>query len=107
MMVVGVLYLLFEKTILSTHGVNDEQSSTLSRASKCIIGAQIGLVVMAMVVTNSSVASLQAKKGLPLGNQVVGWMVLGKFLLETGFPIIDMKGSIFAYGPVPSWLLSE
>jgi hypothetical protein len=32
-----------------------------------------------MIVTRSSVASLQAKKGLPLGTQVVGWFTLGKF----------------------------
>lgn len=33
-----------------------------------------------MVVTRSSVASLQAKAGLPLGAQVTGWIVLGKLL---------------------------
>ena len=30
-----------------------------------------------MLVTRSSVASLQAKKGLPAGNQAVGWIVFG------------------------------
>lgn len=30
-----------------------------------------------MVITKSSVESLQAKKGLPRGNQIVGWLVLG------------------------------
>lgn len=31
-----------------------------------------------MFVTRSSVLSLQAKEGLPRGNQIVGWLVLGK-----------------------------
>lgn len=42
------------------------------------MGVQVGLVALAMVVTRSSVASLQAKQGLPLGTQVVGWVTLGK-----------------------------
>src|SRR3954470_16051365 len=33
-----------------------------------------------MIVTRSSVISLQAKEGLPLGNQIVGWAVLGLFV---------------------------
>lgn len=45
-------------------------------------GSQVGLVALAMLVTRSSVASLQAKQGLPLGTQVVGWVTLGKFLLS-------------------------
>ena len=32
--------------------------------------------MLAMIVTRSSALSLQAKEGLPLGNQVVGWIVL-------------------------------
>lgn len=39
---------------------------------------QIGLIVLSMLVTRSSVLSLQAKQGLPAGNQAVGWLVLGK-----------------------------
>jgi phosphatidylinositol glycan class N len=36
------------------------------------------MVLLALIVTRSSVASLQAREGLPIGNQVVGWFVLGK-----------------------------
>jgi len=40
------------------------------------MGAQVGLVALAMLVTRSSVFSLQAKQGLPLGTQIVGWVTL-------------------------------
>jgi phosphatidylinositol glycan class N len=40
------------------------------------MGLQIGIILLTIIVTRSSVASLQAKQGLPLGNQVVGWFVL-------------------------------
>lgn len=33
-------------------------------------------MALAMVVTRSSALSLQAKRGLPLGNQIVGWTIL-------------------------------
>jgi GPI ethanolamine phosphate transferase 1 len=36
------------------------------------------MILLAIIVTRSSAMSLQAKEGLPLGNQVVGWLVLGK-----------------------------
>jgi len=34
------------------------------------------LIIVAMLVTRSSVISLQAKNGLPRGNQIIGWLVL-------------------------------
>lgn len=37
---------------------------------------QIGLIILASLVTRSSALSLQAKLGLPRGNQAVGWLVL-------------------------------
>lgn len=36
------------------------------------------MVLLALIVTRSSAFSLQAKQGLPFGNQVVGWIVMGK-----------------------------
>lgn len=38
------------------------------------------MIALSLIVTRSSVSSLQAKQGLPLGNQVVGWFVLGKYI---------------------------
>lgn len=76
----GLLYLLFEGDILKrskTHASDAVNNS----GSRIIMGMQIGLVLLATIVTRSSAASLQAKQGLPLGNQVVGWSVLVASLL--------------------------
>jgi phosphatidylinositol glycan class N len=35
-----------------------------------------------MIVTRSSVLSLQAKQGLPRGEQVLGWTILGMSLFS-------------------------
>lgn len=52
-----------------------------------------------MVVTRSSVASLQAKQGLPLGAQVVGWFTLGKLIFSIFVFVISfstiLSGTIF------------
>ena len=74
MVLVGVLYILFEKSILSS--TNGSKQASLDGLSGTLLGVQIGLIMLAMIVTRSSVASLQAKAGLPLGNQVVGWTIL-------------------------------
>lgn len=42
-------------------------------------GIQIGLIALSVIVTKSSIESLQSRNGLPLGNQVVGWIVLGEY----------------------------
>lgn len=79
---VGILYLQFEKSILffpSKKWSADQPSPPTpgsNSLSQSILGVQIGLILLAMIVTWSSIASLQAKRGLPLGNQVVGWLVL-------------------------------
>ncbi|KAI9754353.1 MAG: Glycosyl phosphatidyl inositol anchor synthesis [Chaenotheca gracillima] len=78
MFVVGILYLAFEKSILvhSQDAKGRMASGSADGISRAILGAQIGLIGLAMIVTKSSVASIQSKKGLPFGNQVVGWLVL-------------------------------
>lgn len=62
----GLLYMVF----------GDAIGGRQDWLSKSILGLQVGLIGLAMVVTQSSVRSLQSKQGLPLGNQVVGWAVL-------------------------------
>lgn len=75
MVIIGVAYLLFEEFVLS-----DFSKPALSHARKPInrslVGGQVGLIILAMVVTRSSALSIQAKQGLPLGNQIAGLFVL-------------------------------
>lgn len=97
MATVGVLYLVFERNILKQSGFFvDSIRPANSLGSRTLIGAQvmfffmyiqnqankstlqIGLVILSVIVTRSSILSLQAKVGLPKGNQIVGWLVVGK-----------------------------
>lgn len=78
----GVLYLIFDKRVTSSGG-SDHVSKDALTWSRIIIGAQVGLILVTMIVTRSSIRSLQAKQGLPIGNQVVGWLVLGRSTTST------------------------
>lgn len=49
------------------------QFSSFTRA---VVGFQLGLIALATTVTRSAVLSLQARQGLPLGSQVMGWFTL-------------------------------
>ncbi|KAJ5675699.1 GPI ethanolamine phosphate transferase 1 [Penicillium macrosclerotiorum] len=74
----GILYLLFEDTILGhkTPASSEHSKRLTNVGARIIIGLQVGLVLLALIVTRSSATSLRAREGLPLGNQVVGWFVL-------------------------------
>ncbi|KAI1120879.1 GPI ethanolamine phosphate transferase 1 [Nemania abortiva] len=78
MVAVGILYLVFEdKLLIDFSGSIKPQSQPKSnQISRALIGVQTGLIILAMIVTRSSALSMQAKQGLPLGNQIVGWLVL-------------------------------
>lgn len=79
MLLLGVLYIAFEKSILVQAKPSSEDGLASPKAdglSRTLLGVQVGLVALAMLVTRSSVASLQAKTGLPLGTQILGWTVL-------------------------------
>ncbi|KAH0026935.1 PigN-domain-containing protein, partial [Aureobasidium melanogenum] len=83
MLLVGILYIAFEKSVLVTTGSTRTglAAPKADKISRILTGVQIGLVALAMIVTRSSVASLQAKTGLPLGAQVTGWIVLVSSLI--------------------------
>lgn len=84
MVAVGVMYLLFEDFVLSDFGSAPKPSSSpRNHTARGLVGVQIGLTVLAMIVTRSSALSLQAKTGLPPGNQILGWLVLGKCQKKT------------------------
>jgi len=72
----GLIYLLFEHHITSKSKSMNATSSQPNPISRVLMGLQIGVIVLTIIVTRSSAVSIQAKKGLPLGNQVVGWSVL-------------------------------
>lgn len=74
MFLTGILYLLFEDAI-----IGPKEPTAIGRVgSRVIMGIQLGMVLLAVIVTRSSVFSLQARQGLPFGNLVVGWVVFGK-----------------------------
>ncbi|KAF3938987.1 hypothetical protein ABW19_dt0204048 [Dactylella cylindrospora] len=75
MLLAGLLYILFGHKTFNRLESNQLEifNSTYTRS---LLGFQCGLIALAMIVTHGSVRSLQAKEGLPLGNQVLGWAVL-------------------------------
>ena len=79
MVIVGLLYLAFEDFVLGDFTWPEKRASPKQDISRILIGIQIGLILLAILVTRSSALSLQAKLGLPRGNQVLGWAVLGQF----------------------------
>jgi phosphatidylinositol glycan class N len=78
MLLVGILYITFQKSasVPATTGHDGLAAPSTDDVSRALTGVQVGLIALAMIVTQSSVSSLQAKTGLPLGAQVTGWIVL-------------------------------
>ncbi|CCX16400.1 Phosphatidylinositolglycan class N-domain-containing protein [Pyronema domesticum] len=82
MFAMGIAYMVFGTAISDGIPAGQTMKSTVINnanrniATNIIIGIQVGLIALSMIVTSSSVRSLQAKQGLPFGNQVVGWLVL-------------------------------
>jgi phosphatidylinositol glycan class N len=73
MFAVGALYLLFEKSILAeTDSDNELAEPGLDDKSRVILSIQLGLVLLSMIVTKSSIGYIQSRQGLPLGVLVVG-----------------------------------
>ncbi|QIX00901.1 hypothetical protein AMS68_006418 [Peltaster fructicola] len=105
----GVLFLVFEEQLLEIFP--DRASETTARSnslSRTIFGLQVGLIALAMAVTRSSVASLQAKQGLPMGTQLVGWFTLVSSLVVPFLHILQPRNHylhrlaiiFLAFGPL-------
>lgn len=54
---------------------------TIPSSYQLVSGIQLGLIILSTFVTYSSVKSLQARRGLPLGNQALGWTVFAASLV--------------------------
>lgn len=78
MFAVGTLYLWFEKSIIADEGLTQPNCNDKSRL---ILSVQLGLVLLSMIVTKTSIGYTQARQGLPLGSLVVGWATLLASLL--------------------------
>ncbi|KAG5978156.1 Glycosyl phosphatidyl inositol anchor synthesis [Claviceps digitariae] len=80
MFLMGLLYLGFENSVLADFTWTAKTSTPRQHGKpliqRSLTGIQVGLIPLSMLVTRSSALSLQAKHGLPLGNQVAGWLVL-------------------------------
>jgi phosphatidylinositol glycan class N len=91
MSLVGSLYLLYQdsflgrtvpKTSLSRHIVGAQVSHYIKAVQTFTDDCQIGLILLSMLTTYHGASSLQAKSGLPLGTQIVGWLVLSKLSMS-------------------------
>jgi phosphatidylinositol glycan class N len=82
MFTVGLLYLLFERSILAdTESRNELAEPELDGKSRVVLSIQLGLVLLSMIVTKSSIDYIQSGLGLPLGELVVGRATLLASLL--------------------------
>ncbi|KAF4825264.1 GPI ethanolamine phosphate transferase 1 [Colletotrichum tropicale] len=77
---IGLAYLVWEDVLLARSSTGKVVGQALPIA-RALTGIQVGLILLAIIVTRSSALSLQAKLGLPRGNQIVGWIVLVVSLL--------------------------
>ncbi|KAI5777781.1 Phosphatidylinositolglycan class N-domain-containing protein [Geopyxis carbonaria] len=79
--ILGGLLMLATGLAYMYHG---DGASARDRTAQLVLGVQTGLIALSLIVTVSSLRSLRAKAGLPLGNQVVGWLTLLSSLIIPG-----------------------
>ncbi|CBX90965.1 Glycosyl phosphatidyl inositol anchor synthesis [Plenodomus lingam] len=72
MFAVGMLYLVFEDRILEGEPIDRK----VHEISRLLIGVQLGLILLSMIVTKSSIGYIRGRQGLPLGVLTVGWTTL-------------------------------
>ena len=77
MALLGIAYLLFGKSVVASTGTGLLAAPRADGLSRSILGVQIGLIFLAVLATYTSATSMAAEKGLPLGSQILGWIVLG------------------------------
>lgn len=77
MVFIGIAYLVFEDTILNDFTAVKKAATVVAKdpISEALLGAQVGLILLSMWVTRSSVISLQSKLGLPRGNQILALLI--------------------------------
>ena len=74
MVILGLFYLKYGYRSLESLGYFVEKGS--EQQSKGLLIVQILLIVLSMVITQSSVMKLRNKEGLPLLNQIMAWLTL-------------------------------
>ncbi|KAF8626715.1 hypothetical protein AX17_006482 [Amanita inopinata Kibby_2008] len=80
MIVLGGIVILAVGWVCMPYVVRSVEKRSGSRGAEALkvsLWTQMALIIVAMLVTASSARSLQAKRGLPLRNQIAGWIVLG------------------------------
>ncbi|KAK6356616.1 Glycosyl phosphatidyl inositol anchor synthesis, variant 2 [Orbilia javanica] len=77
MLATGLGYIAYGHRLFDT----DTKTIFNGKYMQFLLGLQCGLIALSMAVTHGSVQSIQAKKGLPFGNQVMGWCILGLSLV--------------------------
>lgn len=99
MLAVGALYLFYEDSIIEQLPSTKRKGAAEKKPliSRVVIGIQVGLVMLAILVTRSSVASIQSKQGLPLGTQLVAWLTMSMWYTA---PMIDQRPNIFPVASV-------
>ena len=102
MVAVGIMYLLFEDFVLADFSSPVKPSSSRNHATRTLLGVQVGFIVLAIIITRSSALSLQAKQGLPLGNQILGWIVLGRYSMRYYLVLwLDANQFLCVYSRLP------
>src|SRR5690348_721586 len=82
MFAVGALYLVFERNLVAGSKSESELAShELSNKSRIVLGVQLGLVLLSMIVTKSSISYLQAREGIPYGVLTMGRATLAASLV--------------------------
>ncbi|KAK9468711.1 Phosphatidylinositolglycan class N-domain-containing protein [Lipomyces arxii] len=66
----------------------------VSQLNMIVLGLQLGLVILSMPVTYSTIQSLKKGNGLPFGNQVVGWLVV---VCSFVVPMLHLKNKYHDY----------